>query len=73
MSATKKKLNPLTWSLNYVKEAREEMNKVTWPSREETVKYSIIVIILSLLIAGFFGGLDWALNLGLEELIKLTS
>lgn len=65
--------NPITWLWTYVRESREEMRKVTWPSRQETTKYAIIVIALSLLIAGFFGGLDWLLNLGLEQLISFTS
>lgn len=59
--------------IRYVKEARAEMLKVTWPSKQETTKYSLITITLALLIAAFFGGLDWLLNLGLEWLIFLTS
>lgn len=67
------RINPLSWFVSYVRESREEMRKVTWPSRQETTKYAVIVIALSLLIAGFFGGLDWVLNLGLERLIAITS
>lgn len=59
--------------IRYVKEARAEMLKVTWPSKQETTKYSLITIGLALVIAAFFGGLDWLLNLGLEWLIFLTS
>ena len=70
---SKKKENPLQWLVRYVKESREEMKKVTWPSNTETTKYSIIVIVLSLLIAGFFGGLDWLLSQGLELLISIKS
>jgi preprotein translocase subunit SecE len=72
-STAKKKVNPIKWLASYVNEAKEEMKKVTWPSRKETMKYSVIVIVLSLLIAGFFGGLDWILNQGLEWLISLTA
>ncbi len=70
---TNKKENPLQWMIRYVKEARAEMLKVTWPSKQETTKYSLITIGLALVIAAFFGGLDWLLNLGLEWLIFLTS
>ncbi|NQV88863.1 MAG: preprotein translocase subunit SecE [Parcubacteria group bacterium] len=69
----KKKENPLQWLVRYVREARAEMLKVTWPSKKETTKYSLITIGLALVIAAFFGGLDWLLNLGLEWLIFLTS
>ncbi|MBI2475488.1 preprotein translocase subunit SecE [Candidatus Uhrbacteria bacterium] len=57
----------------YFKESKEELKKVTWPSRQEINKYSLIIILLSLIIAGFFGGLDWLLNLGLEKLIEITA
>jgi len=70
---SKKKENPIQWLFRYVKESKEEMKKVTWPSKQETTKYSVIVIILALVIAGFFGGLDWLLNLGLEQLISIKS
>jgi preprotein translocase subunit SecE len=72
-STAKKKVNPIKWLASYINESKEEMKKVTWPSRKETMKYSMIVIVLSLLIAGFFGGLDWILNQGLEWLISLTA
>lgn len=70
---TKKKEHPIQWLARYFKESREELKKVSWPSREETTKYALIVIVLCLIMAAFFGGLDWVLNLGLEQLIAITS
>jgi preprotein translocase subunit SecE len=70
---TQKKENPIQWLFRYLKESREELKKVTWPSKQEITKYSLIVIVLSIVIATFFGGLDYFLNLGLEALIKLTA
>jgi|SaaInlStandDraft_5_1057022.scaffolds.fasta_scaffold50609_2 preprotein translocase subunit SecE len=70
---TEKKANPILWLFRYVKESREEMKKVSWPTNQVTTKYSLIVIVLSLFIAGFFGGLDWLLNEGLDWLISITS
>lgn len=57
----------------YFKESKEELRKVTWPSKQEIYKYTLVVIVLSLIIAGFFGGFDWLLNLGLEKLIEFTA
>lgn len=68
-----KKVNPLTWLVRYLRESKEEMQKVTWPSKQETTKYSILVVVLCLIIATFFGGLDWLLNFGLDQLIQFTS
>jgi preprotein translocase subunit SecE len=57
----------------YFKESKEELKKVTWPSKQEINKYTLVVIVLSLVIAGFFGGFDWLLNIGLEKLIEFTT
>ena len=35
-----------------------ELKKVTWPTREETVKLTVVVIIISILVGAFIGGLD---------------
>ncbi|MFH1404829.1 MAG: preprotein translocase subunit SecE [Patescibacteria group bacterium] len=58
---------------SYIQESKEEMRKVTWPSKKDTTRYSLLVIGISLVIAFFFGGLDWLLQLGLEQLVKLSS
>lgn len=72
-ATTQKKENPIKWLWRYLNESREELRKVTWPNQKETTKYSVIVIVLCLALATFFGGLDWILNLGLEWLILITS
>jgi len=43
----------------FIKEARVELKKVNWPTREQTVKYTGIVIGLSLAVAIFLGALDY--------------
>lgn len=65
------KKNPVTWLLQYVRESVEEVRKVTWPSKQDTLKYSIIVIGLCVILALFFVGLDWVLALGVEKLVSL--
>jgi preprotein translocase subunit SecE len=65
--------NPFTWLFTYLREAREELRKVTWPNRQTTTKYSLVVIILCVVLAAFFGGLDWLLTLGLDWLIIATN
>ncbi|NQV89860.1 preprotein translocase subunit SecE [Candidatus Uhrbacteria bacterium] len=72
-TTTKKKENPIQWLWRYLNESREELRKVTWPTQKETTKYSLIVIVLCLALALFFGGLDYLLNLGLEWLISVTN
>lgn len=70
---TEKKENPIQWLWRYVSESREELGKVTWPNRQETTKYAVIIVVLCLILATFFAGMDWLLNQGLEWLILITS
>lgn len=52
--------------VSYFKEARAELAKVNWPTKEQVKSYTVLVIILSIAVAIFLGGLDmifgWALK-----------
>jgi preprotein translocase subunit SecE len=52
-------MNILTKITDFLKETRVELKKVNWPTRKETVKYTLIVIGLSFSVAVFLGGLDY--------------
>ena len=39
-------------------EVRIELGKVVWPTRQETIRYTAAVVVLSLVMAIFLGGLD---------------
>ncbi len=43
----------------FIKEARAELRKVNWPTREQTAKYTGLVVGLSLAVAFFLGALDY--------------
>ena len=43
----------------YLREVRDEMRKVAWPTRDEVVRYSIIVVATVLVYMFFVGGLDY--------------
>lgn len=53
----------------FLKEVRLEMKKVNWPDREETIKYTLIVIGVSLGVALFLGGVDFAFTTLLNKFI----
>ncbi|MCX6792228.1 MAG: preprotein translocase subunit SecE [Candidatus Gottesmanbacteria bacterium] len=42
----------------FLREVVAELKKVTWPTREETVKLTVVVIVISILVGAFIGGLD---------------
>lgn len=43
----------------FLQESRRELQRVNWPSREETIRYTAVVIGLSLVFAFYLGGLDF--------------
>ncbi|MBU2037147.1 preprotein translocase subunit SecE [Patescibacteria group bacterium] len=51
---------------SFLTEVRVELKKVTWPTRQETIRYSLAVIGISLGVALFLGLADlvvqWAIN-----------
>lgn len=59
--------------VKYFREAKEELAKVTWPTKQETLRYSLIVIAMCVGVAAYFGLLDWLLNRGLEALVSITT
>ena len=52
---------------NYFREVRVEMAKVNWPTRSQTVNYTLVVILGSAAVAVFLGAFDliftYAVNL----------
>ncbi len=45
--------------ITFLKESRVELKKVRWPTREETIRYTMSVILISAALAIFLGGLDY--------------
>lgn len=43
----------------FLKEAKAELLKVNWPSKKQTINYTLIVIGISIAVAIFLGGLDY--------------
>lgn len=48
----------ITNPVQFVREVITELKKVTWPTREETIKLTLVVIALSVLVGAFIGALD---------------
>ena len=56
--------------VNFFKEVKAELDKIVWPTREQTIRYSILVIIVAVASGVFLGGLDYVLTLATDFLIK---
>ncbi len=48
--------------IGFLIEVKEELRKVAWPSREQTIRYTILVIIVAAAVGLFLGGLDYILT-----------
>ena len=53
----------------FFSEAAIEMRKVNWPTREETLRYTLIVIGISVGVAVYLAGLDFILKQLLDRFI----
>jgi preprotein translocase subunit SecE len=55
----------------FIREVRQEVSKVTWPTRRETTVSTIMVFVMVFLAALFFFLVDQVLSLGVEVLLGI--
>lgn len=46
----------------YFRETRAELRKVVWPTREEAINLTAIVVVTIVVMSIFFGAVDYALT-----------
>ncbi len=56
--------------ITFFKEAKVEMTKVNWPSKQQTINYTLLVIGVSLSVSAFLGSLDYVFSQILKGFIK---
>ncbi len=56
-------------AITFLKEVRLEMGKVNWPTRQQTIRYTLIIVGISAVVAAFLGALDFAFVFLLNEFI----
>ena len=52
--------------LNYFKDVRAEMRHVSWPTRRQTVAYTVVVIAVSLGVAAYLGLWDYLFTIAVR-------
>ncbi len=55
--------------IEFVKEAKAELIKVNWPSKKQTWNYTFLVVVVSLIVAAFLGGLDYLFGIILKKFL----
>ncbi|OGH02219.1 MAG: preprotein translocase subunit SecE [Candidatus Levybacteria bacterium RIFCSPHIGHO2_01_FULL_37_17] len=58
-----------TTPVGFLAEVRDELKKVVWPTRAEVIRLTGVVIIVSLIVGLFLGGVDFLLTKATEVLI----
>ena len=59
-----------TSPLQFLREVRGELRKVAWPSRSETVNYSIVVLVTIVVLGAMIYGLDWLFSTFILDLFE---
>ena len=54
----------------FVREVYAEFRKVTWPNRTELVNSTVVVIVVTVVLALFLGGVDIGLARAVERILR---
>ncbi|HEY4505892.1 MAG TPA: preprotein translocase subunit SecE [Candidatus Paceibacterota bacterium] len=55
--------------ISYIKETKGELKHVSWPTRAQTINYTVIVIGISLIIAIYLGVFDFIFTEAIKWLL----
>ncbi len=58
--------------INYIKSSIEEIRRVTWPTKNQAIRLTIIVFVFCVLMAFVIGALDFGFNMLYNYLLKLS-
>jgi len=56
--------------LGYLKESKAEFDKVIWPTRQEAMRLTILVLIVSVIVGAYISGLDAILTKLAETFLR---
>jgi preprotein translocase subunit SecE len=59
--------------LKYVQQVRNEVSRIVWPTRKETMTTTLMVFVMSAIVALFFFIIDTLTSNGLDIILKLAS
>jgi preprotein translocase subunit SecE len=55
--------------IDYLRDVRGELHHVSWPTKSQTINYTIIVLVISIATGVFLGILDYVLGLGVQRFL----
>ena len=57
-------------TVQFAKDIENEAKRITWPSRNETLKSTLAVIVISAIFASFLGLVDYIFSIGIKFLLS---
>lgn len=55
--------------ISFIREARQELKNVQWPTRTVTLRYTVVIFVVSAVVAVATGALDQGLTLIVERVV----
>ena len=56
--------------VSFLKEVQEELKKVVWPTREEVIRLTVVVIVISIVVGAYLGALDLVFSKAIELILN---
>jgi preprotein translocase SecE subunit len=55
---------------NYIKETKGEIKHISWPTRKQTIVYTLLVVFISFFIAIYLGLFDFLFTEGVNQILN---
>ncbi|MBI2113236.1 MAG: preprotein translocase subunit SecE [Candidatus Wildermuthbacteria bacterium] len=62
-------MNIVAKTASFLRESKLEISKVNWPSREQTIKHTIAVVLFSIGVALILGAFDFGFTKALQQFL----
>ena len=56
--------------IEYLKDVRREMKKVSWPDQQELIDYTIVVVVFTIILSAFIFAVDQVYSTVLEAIYQ---
>ncbi len=67
--AARRGANPVAHAVSFIRESLIELRKVTWPTREQTINLTIVVVVVCLIMALLLGAVDYVFQYLVQQLV----
>jgi preprotein translocase subunit SecE len=63
-------IQKMTVPVKFLRETYDELKKVVWPTRQEVIRLTAVVIAISVIVGLYIGGLDYGFTKITELIVK---